>query len=805
MKSYYHLLLYVLLLISAGPSMAQTPSLVKDIFPLAGSSAISNITTLGNSVLFSANNSVNGFELWISDGTEAGTKMVKDIYPVNRDNSSSPTNFLIHNRLAVFEVVVNGKRKLYRTDGTEAGTFEIWDRGYYDFAGGLGVYRTTFLKDTTLYLLTDYPKSNNSLVVKDLSGPGVRLVLDKNLNPNIGNFPLPLGDSQQPLSVFGNRWLFIGTKLNSNIFENTLYVSDETKDGTLPIKLLSGNSSVVSSVTPSGLLGFFVHDDGSSGSELWKTDGTPSGTKMVKNIAPGGLSGVTQSLGIFGYSVPAKNGIVFLADDGVTGQEVWFSDGTETGTQLLKEFSPGKQGSFPSILSLTDDGKPYLYNAGELWRTDGTTAGTKLVTKISILSSSSQIARASDFRKVGDYLYCLSLTSAGSFGIRNYNVIKINTKTDEVIIAGRFTRNEFYINSEFAVTENALFYIGENDDTGYELWKLPLCAHSAKINAPNGASFCPGSSVNIVAEGSGSTGGYTYNWKQGTTNAGTNATLAVNKAGTYTVDITDSKGCTVSTSLAITQTTNLPVTLVGATAVCAGQTTPLSASASGGSGAFSYQWRLNGTVVSGATSSTFVASTAGVYSVSVVDAQGCTGTSANVNVTQKPSPNATISPAGTTAILSNTAVVLSVPTATGQTYQWFRDGQVIAGATNNTYQANQQGNYTVAVSLNGCSATSAPAVITIITALEPGPTGIGMAVSPNPAQDVCRVTILLETAAPVVVQLLDLSGKPVQQWASGKASRSHETMLSLTDLPAGMYLIQATANDRRATAKLLKQ
>ena len=728
--------------------------------------------------------------------------MLKDIYPGNRDNSSSPTIFLVHNGLAVFEVVIDGKRKLYRSNGTEAGTFEIWDRGYYDFASGLGIYRKTFLRDTTLYFLTDYPKSNNALVVKDLNGSGVRLVLDKTLNPNIGVFPFSLGTGEQPVAIIDKRWLFIDYKVNTG--ERTLYISDETKAGTLPIKALSGNSSVFASLTPSGLLGFFVHDDGANGSELWNTDGTPAGTKMVKNIAPGGISGVGQLT--FGYSVPAKNGIVFLADDGVTGQEVWFSDGTETGTQLLKEFSPGKQGSFPSILSLTDDGKPYLYNAGELWRTDGTVAGTKLVTKLSILSSSSQIARVGDFRKVGDFLYCLSLASAGSFGIRNYDVLKINTKTDEVTVAGHFTRNEFYINSEFAVTENALFYIGENDDTGYELWKLPLCAHSAKINAPNGVSFCPGSSVNIIAEGSGATGGYTYNWKQGTTSAGTNATLAVNKAGTYTVDVTDSKGCTVSTAVEVTQTTNLPVTITGTTAVCAGQTTPLSATVSGGSGTYTYQWRLNGSVVTGAMASTLAAATAGIYSVSVVDAKGCTGTSANLNVTQKPSPNATITTStGSTTYLNGNTITLSTPTATGQTYQWLKDNQSIAGATNNTYVVTQFGNYAVIVTRDGCSATSTTTTINLITALEPDETGIGLTVSPNPAQEVCTVKILLTNAAPIQVSLLDAGGKPVRRWASERVTRSHETELSLADLPAGLYVVQATANDKKAVMKLIKQ
>src|SRR5207253_3060281 len=147
---------------------------------------------------------------------------------------------------------------------------------------------------------------------------------------------------------------------------------------------------------------FFTARDGGHGTELWKSDGTDAGTALVKDI---NLHGDAFTPASVGFSFPPQelsNDVVdvngtafFVANDGTDGWELWKSDGTETGTTHVKDINPGVEDSFPSFLCCDlGRGRPLAFAAVingallfvasdpghglELWRTDGTEAGTVL-------------------------------------------------------------------------------------------------------------------------------------------------------------------------------------------------------------------------------------------------------------------------------------------------------------------------------------------------------------------------------------------------------------------------------------------
>ena len=93
----------------------------------------------------------------------------------------------------------------------------------------------------------------------------------------------------------------------------------------------------------SGVLGnelLFEANDGINGRELWITDATIAGTRLLKDINPDGDSFVNSFTAIGDKSF-------FTADDGTTGTELWITDGTEAGTQLVKDIYQGTK-DFPS-------------------------------------------------------------------------------------------------------------------------------------------------------------------------------------------------------------------------------------------------------------------------------------------------------------------------------------------------------------------------------------------------------------------------------------------------------------------------
>lgn len=126
---------------------------------------------------------------------------------------------------------------------------------------------------------------------------------------------------------------------------------------------------------------YFNADDGAHGSELWRSDGTPGGTQMVTEIRPGFDGGFPANLTEFGGR------LYFSANDGVHGNELWSTDGTAGGTTFVADTYPGADSGSPQLL--TPVGNTLYFRAMndfgiELWTSDGTGPNTAMVADIHI-------------------------------------------------------------------------------------------------------------------------------------------------------------------------------------------------------------------------------------------------------------------------------------------------------------------------------------------------------------------------------------------------------------------------------------
>lgn len=232
---------------------------------------------------------------------------------------------------------------------------------------------------------------------------------------------------------------------------------------------------------------------------------------------------------------------------------------------------------------------------------------------------------------------------------------------------------------------------------------------TASITAGGATSFCTGGSV-VLSTNTGT--GYTYVWKRdGTTISGATASsYTASTSGSYTV-ITTSGSCSATSAAATVVVSAAPaatITAGGATTFCGGGSVALNATTGTG---YNYVWRRNGTVISGATSSSYAATQAGSYTV-VVTNGGCSTTSSATSVTVLTAPSATITAGGSTSFCTGGSVVLSANTGTGYTYVWKKDGVTISGATSTSYTASTSGAYTVVVTGGGCSTTSSATTVT---------------------------------------------------------------------------------------------
>lgn len=171
--------------------------------------------------------------------------------------------------------------------------------------------------------------------------------------------------------VFSDTILFVANKESGG----DLWRTDGSPEGTYLVKEFTSDpeGSSTGGFFQAGEVVYFSANDGVHGFELWRTDGSTEGTRLVKDINPG--PGDSNAAAFF----DVENSVYFAANDGEHGRELWKSDGTESGTVLVADISPGPSWSSPGVLFVIDE-QIYLSasdGSRKLWVTGGTAETTR--------------------------------------------------------------------------------------------------------------------------------------------------------------------------------------------------------------------------------------------------------------------------------------------------------------------------------------------------------------------------------------------------------------------------------------------
>lgn len=429
--------------------------MLKDINPgttggNANSSSPIFAAQIGNQIFFTANSTSEGTELWVTDGTPAGTVLLKDIYPGSA--SSSPSNFLVMGSRLIF----TAKSSLYGdelwvSDGTPAGTVIYTDlipgttgsgpsnlaaldtsRVFFTAYNNLSNFASVFVTDTSTYTTTSLPHA-----------------MTESLDTMTKGF------------VEYNSLVYFDARESGS--GSPLWVTNGTQGGTVKIKDLfpASTCSDINYLTVSGSSIFFSATTEANGLELHVSDGTTAGTNVLKD-----LNGTSSGSSIASVT-PTDGGKVYFAgtqDISAYGIELFVTNGTTAGTTMVKDLNPGSNNSvIQGILALAGTSKVIVqtYDPKGFWISDGTSAGTVMLSGLPSMNSIYPAAAANN----GAYLY--------------FNEPSINKL--RIYFADAATGNTTHLNTSFETdvvkdspmlnpNSKILYYTAVNGTT-YSLWK----------------------------------------------------------------------------------------------------------------------------------------------------------------------------------------------------------------------------------------------------------------------------------------------------------------------------------------------
>lgn len=237
----------------------------------------------------------------------------------------------------------------------------------------------------------------------------------------------------------------------------------------------------------------------------------------------------------------------------------------------------------------------------------------------------------------------------------------------------------------------------------------------------------------------GGTPTYTYSWTISAAQIGTANSITNIGAGTYTFEATDQNGCVIDTSFTLVSSgTGTAMVSTNDSLICASDSTIICTQGN----YVSYLWN------NGAITQCITVHNAGNYYVTATDGNNCSAISNHLSIFTYPLPPVSVSVNSDTLIAHD-----------GNSYQWYRNGNLIPNATDSVYIAAQSGNYTVTLTdEHGCYVTSNGITVTISGITESQKPDFGIQIFPNPATENLNV-VVDEKLIGKEISVCDLSGR----------------------------------------------
>ena len=249
--------------------------MVKDIQAGSNSSSPKSLVNVNGTLYFTANNGTNGEELWKSDGTAAGTVMVRDI--LAGINSSTPSQLTAAGS-TLFFTANNGTSgvELWRSNGTAAGTVQVLD---INSGGASSTPKYLTLVNGTLYFSALTAAAGRELWSTVVSTFATAMIMDIQSNVDIQTGSSD-SDPRYFTEVAGTVYFAATSAAGRELWKTngSAATTSQVRDiyagtkGSSPSRLINFNGAL-----------HFAADDGTFGSQLWKSDGTSNGTTPIQN------------------------------------------------------------------------------------------------------------------------------------------------------------------------------------------------------------------------------------------------------------------------------------------------------------------------------------------------------------------------------------------------------------------------------------------------------------------------------------------------------------------------------------------